>query len=80
MLQLLVSVSLDALEQRSESQLLLVSQLGFFLLDNGLHLSLQLVSFELLEEIRLHFDFFGLFVALHAHQFRLLVSQLQQVF
>ena len=38
MLQLLVSVSLDTLEQRSEIQLLLVSQLGFFLLDNGLHL------------------------------------------
>ena len=38
MLQLLVAVTLDALEESSESKLLLVAQLGLLLLDHGLHL------------------------------------------
>lgn len=40
MFELLVTVALDTLEQSCKGQLLLVAQLGLFLLDNGLHLGL----------------------------------------
>ena len=38
MLELLVAVTLDALEQGGQGELLLVAQLGLLLLDDGLHL------------------------------------------
>ena len=41
MLELLVAVTLDALKQGSEGELLLVAQLGLFLLDHSLHLKAQ---------------------------------------
>ena len=40
-LELLVTVTLDALEKGRECQLLLVAQLGLLLLDDGLHLCSQ---------------------------------------
>lgn len=41
MLELLVAVTLDALEQGGQGELLLVAQLGLLLLDDGLHLKAQ---------------------------------------
>lgn len=38
MLELLVTITLDALEQSSEGELLLVAKLGFLFLDHCLHL------------------------------------------
>jgi len=38
MLKLLVTITLDALEQSCKGELLLVAKLGFLFLDNCLHL------------------------------------------
>lgn len=75
-LELLVTVTLDALKQGSEGELLLVAQLGLFLLDHSLHLSFQFVSFELFKEVCLHLDLLSLLVAFHADEFGLFVTQL----
>ena len=40
MLQLLVTITLDTLKQRGKCQLLLVAQLGLFLLNDRLHLQM----------------------------------------
>lgn len=66
-LELLVTIALDAFEEGSESQLLLVTQLGLLLLNDSLHLCFKLVSLKLLKQVSLHFDFLSLFVTLHAH-------------
>ena len=78
-LQLLVPVALDPLEQRRQGQLLGVSQLGFLLLQDSLHLGLQLVPFKFLKQVRLHLDLLGLFIALDPDKLGLLVAQLEQV-
>ena len=46
MLQLFIPISLDALEQGSKSQLLLVTQFGFLLLDNSVHLQNKIIVSE----------------------------------
>ena len=43
------------------------------------YLGFQFVALELLKQVCLHFDLFGLFVPLHAHKLGLLVAQLEQV-
>jgi hypothetical protein len=78
-LQLLVPISLDSLEQSSESQLLRVAQLGLFFLKHSLHFSFQLIAFELLKQIGLHLDFLSLLVALDFHQFSFSVAQVEQI-
>lgn len=78
-LQLLITVTLDALQQCSQRQLLSVSQFSLFLLQHCLHFSLQFVSFEFLKQVSLHLNLFSFFVALAADELRLLVSQLKQV-
>lgn len=79
MLKLLVTITLDALEQSCKGELLLVAKLGFLFLDNCLHLCLELVPLELLEQIGLHFDLLSLLVPLHTDKLGLLVSELEQV-
>lgn len=49
MFQLLVTVTLDALKECGKGQLLLMAQLGLFLLNDSLHLGFQLVTLKLLQ-------------------------------
>lgn len=48
-LQLLIPVPLDPLEESGEGQLLAVPKFGFLLLQQALHLRLELAALELLE-------------------------------
>mmetsp|Transcript_419 Transcript_419/g.461 ORF Transcript_419/g.461 Transcript_419/m.461 type:complete len:110 (+) Transcript_419:187-516(+) len=75
-LELFIPVPLDPLQQRSESQLLLMSQLGLFLLNDCLHLCLQFVSFKLFKEVSLHLDLLCFLISLHFDQLGLFVPQL----
>ena len=79
MLQLFVSVSLDSLKQRRQCQLLCVAKLRLLLLNDSLHLCLELVSFELFKEIGLHLDPLSLVVPLEADELGLSVSQFEQI-
>ena len=54
-------------------------QLGFFFLDDGLHLGLKLVALKLLEEVSLHLDPLGLIIPLHSDELGLSISELEEI-
>ena len=79
MLQLLISVPLDALKESRQGQLLRVAELRLLLFDDALHLGLKLGSLKLLEQVRLLLDALSLIVPLHSDQLGLSVAELEQI-
>ena len=80
MLELLVSVSLDSLQESGQCHLLLPPQPRFLLLDYGLDLLFLSISFFLLFEVAFHVQLLGLLVALGVHQFLDLLPHVHELF
>lgn len=74
MLELLVTVTLNAFKQSGQGKLLLVTQFRLLLLDYRLHLGFKFVALELLEKVGLHFDLLGLLVSLHTNELGLFIA------
>ena len=79
MLQLLISVTLDSLEQSRQCQLLLSSETCFLLFNELLDDLLLTVLLSLLLKIALIVQLFGFLVALRMEQFLHLLTHVHQL-